>query len=472
MPELVDIASHDPSRFESVLDPDTFKELKEGIETARELLDGRVVWNVNSTAKGGGVVELLIPLLGYARGAGIDARWAVITGDQDFFKVTKRIHNHLHGFEGDGGALGDDEHTAYEKALEASAEDLAGSISEGDVVILHDPQTAGLVKPLKDAGATVIWRCHVGLDTPNDIARGAWSFLAPYVDSADAYVFSRESFAWEGLDESKITLIAPTIDAFSPKNQELELDNVAGILAAAGIFDAEEGGDASFERGDGSTAEVSSQAEIFEDTRLGPDDRVVLQVSRWDRLKDPEGVIKGFAEHASAHETGAHLIYAGPSVEAVSDDPEGAEVLEEANRQREELSDEARKSIHLICLPMDDAEENAVIVNALQRHASVVVQKSIAEGFGLTVAEAMWKARPVVATKVGGIQDQIVDGESGVLIEDPRDLDAYGAAVRELLEDPERAERIGEAAKERVRGEFLGSRSLLDYLQLISKLVS
>ena len=468
----MDIASHDPSRFESVLDPDTFKELKEGIETARELLDGRVVWNVNSTAKGGGVVELLIPLLGYARGAGIDARWTVITGDQAFFKVTKRIHNHLHGFEGDKGELGEAEHEAYEKALEASAEDLADSISEGDVVILHDPQTAGLVKPLKDAGACVIWRCHVGLDTPNDVARGAWAFLSPYVEPADAYIFSREVFAWEGLDENKITLIAPTIDAFSPKNQALEPDNVAGILAAAGIFDAEEGGDASFDRGDGSTAEVSSKAEIFEDTGLGPDDRVVLQVSRWDRLKDPEGVIKGFAEHASAHETGAHLIYAGPSVEAVSDDPEGAEVLEEAKRQREQLSDEARKSIHLVCLPMDDAEENAIIVNALQRHASVVVQKSIAEGFGLTVAEAMWKARPVVATKVGGIQDQIVDGESGVLIDDPRDLDAYGAAVRELLEDPERAERIGEAAKERVRGEFLGSRSLLDYLQLISKLVS
>jgi len=472
MPELVDIAPNDPARFESVLEPETFKELKEGIRSARELLDGRAIWNVNSTAKGGGVVELLIPLLGYARGAGIDARWAVITGDQAFFKVTKRIHNHLHGFEGDGGVLGENEHTAYEKALEASAADLAGSVSTGDVVILHDPQTAGLLAPLKEAGAIVIWRCHVGLDTPNDIARGAWSFLVPYVEPADAYVFSRESFAWEVLDAGKITLIAPTIDAFSPKNQALEPDNVAGILAAAGIFDADEGGDASYHRGDGSTAKVTSKAEIFEDTRLGPDDRVVLQVSRWDRLKDPEGVIEGFAEHASAHETGAHLIYAGPSVEAVSDDPEGAEVLEEAKRLREELSDDARKSIHLVCLPMDDAEENAIIVNALQRHASVVVQKSIAEGFGLTVAEAMWKARPVVATKVGGIQDQIVDGESGVLIDDPRDLDAYGDAVRALLEDPERAERIGEAAKERVRGEFLGSRSLLDYLRLISKLVS
>ena len=183
-------------------------------------------------------------------------------------------------------------------------------------------------------------------------------------------------------------------------------------------------------------------------------------------------MIRGFAEHGEAHRTGAHLVYAGPAVEAVSDDPEGAQVLQEAIELRESLPDAAQRSIHLVCLPLDDAEENAVIVNALQRVASVVVQKSIAEGFGLTVAEAMWKARPVVATAVGGIQDQIVDGESGVLLDDPRDLDAYGDAVRGLLEDPERARRMGEAAKARVRNEFLGARSLLDYLNLISRLLA
>ena len=162
------------------------------------------------------------------------------------------------------------------------------------------------------------------------------------------------------------------------------------ILAAAGIVDGGDG-EPTFNRGDGSEARVASQAQIYEDVRLTPEDPVVLQVSRWDHLKDPEGVIRGFAEHASAHETGAHLIYAGPAVEAVSDDPEGAQVLQEAIELRESLSDEARRNVHLVCLPMDDAEENAVIVNALQRNASVVVQKSIAEGFGLTVAEAMWK---------------------------------------------------------------------------------
>jgi trehalose synthase len=277
---------------------------------------------------------------------------------------------------------------------------------------------------------------------------------------------------WEGLDADKVEIIAPSIDAFTPKNQQMEPEQVAAILVAAGIVESDNAGEATFERGDGSQASIEHTAQLWEDMRLTPEDKIVLQVSRWDHLKDPDGVIRGFAEHAQAHETGAHLIYAGPAVEAVSDDPEGKQVLEEAIALRESLPEEAQRSIHLVALPMDDAEENAAIVNALQRAADVVVQKSIAEGFGLTVAEAMWKARPVVATAVGGIQDQIVDGESGVLLEDACDLDAYGDAVRGLLEDPERAKRMGEAAMTRVRDEFLGSRSLLDYLNLISKLIS
>jgi trehalose synthase len=469
--EMVDVAPHPPERFESVLEPEPFEKLAAGIQHAREMLGDHTVWNVSSTAKGGGVVELLLPLLGYAKGAGVDARWAVIEGNPEFFKVTKRIHNNLHGFEGDGGELDAAARKVYEDALEPNARELVGLVDADDVVLLHDPQTAGLIGPLKRTGAKVIWRCHIGIDTPHDLARRAWEFLRIDVEQADAYVFSRAAFVWEGLDDAKVRVIAPSIDAFTAKNQELEPETVHAILAAAGIVDGGDG-DATFKRGDGSEARVQSEAELYEDTRLTPEDPIVLQVSRWDHLKDPEGVIRGFAEHAEAHRTGAHLIYAGPAVEAVSDDPEGAEVLKEAIALRESLPDEARRNIHLVCLPMDDAEENAVIVNALQRIASVVVQKSIAEGFGLTVAEAMWKARPVVATAVGGIQDQIIDGETGVLLADPHDLDAYGVAVRELLEDPERARRMGEAAKTRVRDEFLGARSLLDYLDLISRLLA
>jgi trehalose synthase len=471
MLQMVDVAPHPPERFESVLEPEPYEKLADGIRTARELLGQRTVWNVSSTAKGGGVVELLLPLIGYAKGAGVDARWAVIEGNPAFFGVTKRIHNHLHGFEGDGGELGDEERRTYEATLEANARELVELIDDDDIVVLHDPQTAGLIGPLKRTGAKVIWRCHVGVDEPNELARGAWDFLRADVEQADAYVFSREAFVWDGLDDDKVRLIAPSIDAFNAKNQELEPQQVRGILAAAGIVDGGEG-EPTFQRGDGSEARVESQADLYEDSRLSPEDPIVLQVSRWDRLKDPAGVIRGFAEHAEAHETGAHLVYAGPAVEAVSDDPEGAQVLEEAIALRESLPDDAQRSIHLVCLPMDDAEENAVIVNALQRAADVVVQKSIAEGFGLTVAEAMWKGRPVVATAVGGIQDQVIDGETGVLLRDPNDLDAYGDAVRGLLEDPARAKEMGEAARTRVRDEFLGARSLLDYLSLISRLLA
>jgi trehalose synthase len=470
MLEMVDVAAHPPERFQSVLEPEPFEKLAAGIGRARELLDGRTIWNVSSTAKGGGVVELLLPLIGYAKGAGVDARWAVIEGNPEFFTVTKRIHNQLHGFAGDGGKLDDAARKTYEDALEANARELVDLVDENDIVLLHDPQTAGLIGPLKRTGAKVIWRCHIGIDEPDDVARGAWDFLRVDVEQADAYVFSREAFVWEGLDDDKVEIIAPSIDAFNAKNQELEPAQVDAILAAAGIVDDGDG-EPRFKRGDGSEARVESQAELFEDSRLTTADKIVLQVSRWDHLKDPEGVIRGFAEH-SCHDTGAHLIYAGPAVDDVSDDPEGAQVLEEAKQLRDSLDEAARRHVHLVCLPLDDAEENAVIVNALQRAADVVVQKSIAEGFGLTVAEAMWKGRPIVATAVGGIQDQVIDGETGVLLADAEDLDAYGAAVRGLLEDPERAQRLGKAAKLRIRDEFLGSRSLLDYLNLISKLLS
>lgn len=197
---------------------------------------------------------------------------------------------------------------------------------------------------------------------------------------------------------------------------------------------------------------------------------VVLQVSRWDALKDPIGVIRGFAEHVPP-DTGAHLVYAAPAVEAVADDPEGARMLRESIATRESLPVEARSRIHLAALPMDDPDENAVIVNALQRHSRVIAQKSLAEGFGLSVAEAMWKARPVVASRTGGIQEQIVDGETAILLDDPHDLAAFGSAIAGLLVDAAAAERMGQRARERVRDRFLSVRSLLDYLALIRNLL-
>ena len=469
--ESVPIGRLPLERFRSVLQADRYEVVQAGAERARRMLHGRAIWNVNSTARGGGVAEMLVSLLAYAHGAGVDARWMVIAGNDPFFTLTKRIHNNLHSAPGDGGELSDAERRLYEQTLEPNVAEFAELVDPRDLVIVHDPQPAGLIPRLKEIGVPVIWRCHIGIDVPSELSRRAWSFLRPYVAQADAYVFSREAFVWEGLDRQKIRLIAPVIDAFSPKNQDLDQGTVRAILHVAGLGDDGTDGEPTFTQEDGSPARVDRRAQLFEGRPLQPDDRVVVQVSRWDRLKDPLGVICGFAEQV-APVSDAHLVYAGPAVEAVADDPEGGEVLREALDYLDQLSSRAREQVHLACLPMEDLAENAAIVNALQRRADVVVQKSIAEGFGLTVAEAMWKARPVVATAVGGIQDQIVDGESGVLLEDARDLDAYGDAVRGLLEDPGRAERMGEAAKARVREEFLGARSLLDYLTLIAKLIS
>jgi trehalose synthase len=464
----VPVAALPIERFASVLDAEVYERFEELAVGARERFAGRVVWNVNSTARGGGVAEMLQSLLAYARGAGVDARWEVIRGEPEFFRVTKRIHNHLHGAPGDGGGLGGSEREAYEAALASNAPELLELVSQEDVVILHDPQTAGLVPPLKDAGVPVIWRCHVGIDSPNELAREAWAFLVHYVRDADAFVFSRRAFAWEGLDEDRIALIAPSIDAFSAKNQDLDPGAVAAILEVAGVQHDETAGDPpAFVRQDGSPAHAVRHAELHQEAPLRPGQRVVVQVSRWDRLKDPLGVMRGFVEHVAGDDV--HLVLAGPSVEAVTDDPEGAEVLAEARETLEGLEPARRARVHVACLPMEDLEENAAMVNALQRRADIVVQKSLAEGFGLTVAEGMWKGRPVVASRIGGIQDQIVDGESGVLLNDPLDLEEFGGAVRRLLDDPAAAAAIGREARGRVRSEFLGVRSLTQYLDLIDR---
>ena len=468
----VGISSLSLSRFQSVLAADAFSDMCARIDRGRELLSDRTVWNVSSTAHGGGVAEMLVSLLGYARGASIDTRWMVIGGNERFFALTKRIHNRLHGFIGDGGPLGELERRDYEATLAPNARALCTLIAPGDVVILHDPQTAGLIEPLRALGVPVVWRCHVGVDAANDLVVAAWRFLEPYVLCADAVVFSRAAFAWDNVDAARRAIITPTIDVFSPKNQAMDDPTVDAILGAAGLRDGGNPSDArpEFVRMDGVPDVVHRRAQMVEEQALRPGDAYVLQVSRWDALKDPSGVIAGFAEYIAPC-TDEHLVYAGPAVDAVSDDPEGAAVVEQAHTQWTALPRHLRARIHLARLPMDDAEENGAVVNALQRGAAVVVQKSIAEGFGLTVAEAMWKARPVVASRLGGIQDQIEHGLSGVLLDDPYDLVAFGTAVTGLLHDHAAAAAIGQAARERVREHFLAPQSLLAYVDLVSRLL-
>jgi trehalose synthase len=466
----VDVPSLPPERLVSVLSRAQAEQFQEVIAAAKRRFAGVTIWNVNSTARGGGVAEMLRSLIGYVHGAGLDARWLVIPGNAEFFRVTKRIHNHLHGSPGDGGVLDAAARGAYEATLAPDAGQLAQRVRRGDLVLLHDPQTAGLVGPLKRHGAHVVWRCHVGIDMPNALARTAWDFLLPYVREADAYVFSRLDFAWEGLERGRVWVIPPSIDAFSTKNREMTPTSVRSVLSAAGVLGVPSERRAEFTREDGSTGHISNRARMVEMAPAPDDAALVAQVSRWDRLKDPTGVIAGFAEFV-APSTEAHLIVAGPAVEAVADDPEGLEVLSDCTTAWSRLPEPVKKRIHLAALPMHDGEENAAIVNALQRRANIVVQKSLAEGFGLTVAEAMWKGRPVVASRIGGIQNQIEHGRTGLLLDDPTDLETFGALLRDLLGHPADAEAMGRRAQEEVRDHFLGPRHLMQYARLMTELL-
>ena len=451
-----------PDRFRDVLSGEQYAEFQAAGRQAARRLRGVTVWHVNSTARGGGVAEMLRSLLGYAAAGGLDVRWLVLRGGPEFFDVTKRIHNRLHGSAGDGGDLGPDAQAVYRGSLAPAATDLAGRVAPGDVVVLHDPQTAGLVPDVRRLGAIAVWRCHVGTDLSNELTEQAWNFLLPHLADVDATVFSRRQFAWSGLDPDRVHVIAPSIDAFSPKNRDLSEGAVWSILSSSGVVPAAptlEG-----------TPALSTRATMVEDLPVPTGAPVVAQVSRWDRLKDPVGVIEGFAAHV-VRASDAHLLVAGPGIDSVADDPEGAEVLDQCVEARAGLPAEARPRVHLACLPMNDPDENALMVNAVQHHAEVVVQKSLAEGFGLTVAEAMWKARPVVASRVGGIQDQVEHGRTGLLVADPEDLAEFGEEVRVLLEQRDRAAAMGHAARETVRDHYLAPRHLRQYAELLEELV-
>ncbi len=460
-------------RLAGLLDPDRAALLMTRAEQARGILDGRVIWNVNATASGGGVAEMLTTLLAYSRGAGVDTRWLVLDGNPEFFRITKRLHNLLHGSTGDGGPMGDAERRAYDDVLADNLAQLKDGIGSGDIVLLHDPQTAGLVEGLQETGARVIWRCHIGRDSPTEETELGWGFLRPDLERADALIFSRAAYVPGWVDRDKLRLIPPSLDPFSAKNVELRKVDVGSALHRAGLVDLpDHQGSLEFERRDGSRGTVRAHDGLFAAGDVIPGDaRLVLQVSRWDRLKDMSGVLTGFAQNLDRLSADVHLALVGPEVSGVSDDPEGAEVLEECVDVWRSLPPDQQARTHLICVPMDDVDENAHLVNALQHHAAVVVQKSLVEGFGLTVTEPMWKGKPVVASKVGGIQDQIVDGVSGLLLADPTDLDGFGDLLVKVLEDDELAHRLGVQARERVREMFLGDRHLIQYVQLFEQLL-
>ncbi|MFQ5701574.1 MAG: glycosyltransferase [Acidobacteriota bacterium] len=459
--------------FDGILGAGAIEDIITVASDLRTALSGRTIWNINSTASGGGVAEMLHSLLSYARGLGVDTRWLVVQGTPDFFSVTKRLHNALHGERGDGSDLGDPQRCIYERVIEANAREILSSVRPHDVVILHDPQTVGLSRRLARHQASVIWRCHVGDDRPSREAARGWRFLAPYLEHVRSFVFSRAAYVPSECDHGRSVVVPPSIDPFSAKNMEIDDTMVRAILARTGLVSAPGGRAApTFTRSDGSRSRVTRKADMM---REGPppgwDDPLVVQVSRWDRLKDPVGVLQGFSRLGNGTApAGAHLVLAGPNVHGVSDDPEGGRVFDRVVEGWKALPESRRRRVHLANLPMEDLQENALIVNALQRHAAVVVQKSLREGFGLTVTEAMWKARPVVASAVGGLKDQVRHEATGLLLEDPGDLDQFASYLRLLLEDEPLRERLGRNARAHVTENFLGLRALVQYAELIRTL--
>ncbi len=371
-----------------------------------EKLRGRSMLHVNSTKMGGGVAEMLLRLIPMFRELGIEVRWEVMTGTPLFFKTTKSFHNAL---QGDEAVLTEEMFEEYRRVNHENATKLDLS---GDMAVIHDPQPAALIG-YKFKEAKWLWRCHIDISRPQ---RKAWNFVKPYVSGYDGAIFSLPSFA----QRLKIPqyLVYPSIDPLSDKNRELEPEQIDSIRTGFG---------------------------------LTGDKPLILQVSRFDKFKDPLGLIAAY-KIVRKHQD-CKLVLAGGSA---SDDPEGEEVLA---RVREEA--EKDEDILVLDLPPDAN----LAINALQRSADIIVQKSVKEGFGLTVAEGMWKGKPVIGGAVGGILAQIVYGLTGFTV---NSIEGCAYRIRSLLNNPDLARKLGEDAKEYTRKNFLITRHLIDYLSLMS----
>lgn len=365
--------------------------------------------NINSTAVGGGVAEILTRMLPLLRQLGVDVRWDVIHGDDAFFEVTKAIHNGLHGQRV--------EFTGQMKEIYRAAQELNLSWMEitGDVVMIHDPQPAGLIAQKRNGGNKWIWRCHIDVSSPQT---DVWEFLRPLVEAYDAAVFSMPEFA-RPLPMPQY-LIAPSIDPLSEKNIDLGAEEIRKTLEGFGI---------------------------------DPERPVLTQISRFDRLKDPLGVVAAYRMVKRRHP--CQLVLAGGGA---SDDPEGEQVLAEV---REAAAGDP--DIHILVLP--PFSDRAI--NALVRGSTIVLQKSVREGFGLTVTEALWKSKPVIGGAVGGIKQQIIDGVTGLLV---HSVEGAALAAERLLADADLRQGLGVNGHLHVRQNFLITRHVKDYLLLMTAL--
>lgn len=382
---------------------------QESIEELRILagiVKGKRLQNINSTAVGGGVAEILTRMLSLLKELEVDVRWDVIHGGNDFFEVTKAIHNALHGRPV--------QFTNRMKEIYRAAQEMNLSVMEisGDVVMIHDPQPAGLIARKKDHGGRWIWRCHIDVSRPQ---QEVWDFLRPIVEQYDAAVFSMPEFA-QPLPMPQYW-IAPSIDPLSEKNIELGEEEIRNTLEGFGI---------------------------------DPERPVLTQISRFDRLKDPLGVIAAY--RLIKRRFPCQLVLAGGGA---SDDPEGEQVLAEVREAAAEDPD-----IHILVLPPFSDRT----INALVRGSTLVFQKSLREGFGLTVTEALWKSRPVIAGAVGGIKQQIIDGVTGMLV---YSVDGAAMAAQRLLADAELRRTLGANGHLHVKQNFLITRHVKDYLLLM-----
>ncbi len=368
-------------------------------------LSGKVIQNINSTAVGGGVAEILHRMVPLLCELGVDTRWDVIKGGEEFYNVTKKFHNALHGRK---ECITKD---MYKIFLENGRENLGATKLYGDIIFIHDPQPITLIDKKEQMNSKWIWRCHIDVSRPDP---GVFDFLAPYIEKYDASVFSAPQFSREL--RIRQFLISPSIDPLSRKNMELSEETITRVLDSYGL------------------------------NRKLP---MITQISRFDYLKDPVGVIEAFKLVRKNNR--CQLVLAGGTA---TDDPESEKVLAEVMERAEGNPD-----IHVLLIPPGSDIE----INALQRASSVVVQKSIREGFGLTVAEALWKGKPVVASNVGGIPLQIKHKYSGLLC---RSVEGAAYMIKQLLHAPDYAKRLGENGREHIRQNFLLTRHLREYMLL------
>ena len=427
----------------------------------REHLDGGTLWHVNSTGAGGGVAEMLHTTLPLYRALGVSAGWIVIGGDSLFFAVAKGLGKALYGIGSNGHHLGADARKIYTDTLVANADEIRRTVAPADVLILHDHQTAGLTGLLSEDVRAAYWRCHVGVDEPNDASRAAWQFLRPLLETTDGTVFSVPGHVPDFLRGRKAAVIPPFLSPYSAKNCQLSEDVVRACLVQCGLREGSAG--PLRVATPAGPVSVRHPVRVVGDRPPRDGEPLLAQVSRWDRLKDMHGALAAFVSGTDR----GYLALVGPDPAGVPDDIEQAEWFERCLAARSGLAGPDRQRTCLICLPMTDLAENAVLVNAIQRAADVVIQKSLAEGFGLTVTEAMWKARVVAASAVGGIVTQISHGDTGLLARDPADLPAFGALLADAVDGPVDRRAMGDRAHLRVLHDFLPDHEIVATADLL-----